>query len=712
MKKLYILIIFTIISCSNPKLKTEINLPEPLREPIVETLNNLENTTAISNSSPVSNIHFQSLPSPPSRKNTSATISDIEIPLFKTNKPVAVNIESLPLPAFINEIFGNLLDLSFEMDKNVSRKKDLVTLRINEPQTPKELYNLTIQVLGNYGVGAELKGNFIQFTRQRKQKPDTPSLLVEGLALPNVPPSHRPIIHFVTLKVVSAAQVKVWLEEAFKGHELSTRLDLQRNAIILVGRPQVVKQAVRTIEVLDQPLMRSQYSLRIEPAVLSAPVLAKQLITTLKSQGYAASNNANNGSIIVLPFQETDVIIVFAGDTEVLSFVQKWAEKLDYINTDITDSESEQPKLFSYKVKHIAANLLVKTLNELLKLTAANKTRNKQKKKKDKAINQQSKVVVDKNRNALLFIGPSREWGELLPVIKDMDVAPKQVLIEATIANVVLSENSKNGIEWALNSAGIGDLDGTGTNIASEFGSGGLLYSLSSAGKVRAKLNAFVSSGRATILSTPRLMVRSGSQATIDVGDEVPTLTSQATSSDLQVGGNSAILQQVQYRKTGTSLTIKPTVYAGRRVDLKISQQVSSAQPNNTSDIGSPTISSRSINTELSLQDGHSVLLGGLISNTSTDDESGIPFLKDLPLIGSLFRVNGTSSSRTELIIMIVPYIIDNDDEAVAIADTLQKRLKLLPNIFKYKKLPVKEEHDLMKPKTKSAIKLNNHSTH
>ncbi|MBE9563041.1 MAG: type II secretion system protein GspD, partial [Proteobacteria bacterium] len=302
--------------------------------------------------------------------------------------------------------------------------------------------------------------------------------------------------------------------------------------------------------------------------------------------------------------------------------------------------------------------------------------------------NQRSKIVVDENRNALLFIGSSEEWGELLPVIRDMDVAPKQVLIEATIANIVISEKEQTGIEWVLNNADLGGLDGAISSMAGAVGSSGLVYTLTNAGAVRSILNAFVSSGRATILSTPRLMVRSGSEASIEVGDEVPTLTSQATSADLQLNGNSAILQQVQYRKTGTSLTIKPTVYAGRRVDLQISQEVSAALPNESSNISSPIITNRSISTELSLQDGHSVLLGGLISTTSTNDESGIPFLKDLPLIGQLFRINGTSNTQTELVMMIVPYVIDNDEEAVAIADTLQSRLKLFPYISKQKKLP------------------------
>ncbi len=683
MKKLYILIIFILTGCSaTPKSVIEPSFPKPLREPIVDTLTDTVNILPIDAVEELkNNIHFQSLPSSPSRKTTSASITDTKTPKFTTTKPILVNIESLPLPAFINEIFGNLLNLSFEIDKKISRKKDLVTLRVNESQTPRELYNLAIQVLANYKVGVEIKDKFIQFIPQRKKVADTPSLIIEGLTLPQVPPSHRPIIHFVTLKIVTSSQIKVWLDEAFKGHELTTKIDFKRNAIILIGRPQIVNQAIRAIEVLDQPLMRSQHSLRIEPAVLSATALADQLVKVLDSQGYAASKNSKSGSVIVLPFDNTNAIIVFAGSKKVLSFVQQWAEKLDYINPNLTKNNygDEKPGLFSYQVKHIAARLLVKTINQLLE-PIVRKLKN--------GNNQRSKIVVDENRNTLHFIGFGEEWARLLPVIRDMDVPPKQVLIEATIADIVITEKDDHGIEWILNKANLGGLDGALSSMSGGVGGSGLVYTLSNAGQVRSVLNAFASNSRATILSTPRLMVRSGSQATIEVGNEIPTLSSQATSADLQLGGNSAILQQIQYRRTGTSLKIKPTVYAGRRVDLQISQEVSNAQENSTSQINSPEIFNRSISTELSLQDGHSVLLGGLISNTASKGHSGIPFLKDLPLIGQLFRVNKSSNTRTELVIMIVPYVIDNDDEAVKIADTLQRRLKLLPNIFKQEDNP------------------------
>jgi len=138
-------------------------------------------------------------------------------------------------------------------------------------------------------------------------------------------------------------------------------------------------------------------------------------------------------------------------------------------------------------------------------------------------------------------------------------------------------------------------------------------------------------------------------------------------------------LQQVQYRRTGILLSIKPIVYAGRRVDLQIDQQVSEARENTTSNISSPAIFNRRIKTELSLSDGQSILLGGLISNNRSEGWGGVPVLSDIPIIGQLFRVDRSTRDRTELIVMIVPYVIDDDAEAQAISETIRRRLELLP---------------------------------
>ncbi len=687
-----LLIIYGVVNCTPVQKPSPITLPEPLRSP-TETKDIL--TTALEEEPQTiqeeSQTRFQSTPKAPNITSRSVYLEDdsVTIPTFANTAPVRVNVEGLPLPAFINEVFGNLLGLSFEIAPELQNKKELVTLRISEAQPPAQLYNTAQQVLKNYSVGIQKQGDLSRFIPISQKQVDSPSLLATGVTLPEVPPSHRPIFQFVPLKMVNTADVITWLQTLFTGHDLKILADPARNAIIIMGVPQLVGQVTKAIEVLDQPLLRGQRSLRIEPAFLSAQELADQLTKVLQNQGYGIP-----GNITLLPLPATNTIIVFSSEASTLAHVQQWALQLDQVN--LQNQRTEESRLFFYAVKNTEAESLAEVLNKVLSQVmgdshlqppqplppATTPTSAATPAVKRVASQYGQRLAVDEYRNALLFFGTGEEWARLLPILRDMDKPSKQVLIEATIAEITLSDQDQRGIAWVINRANLGGLDGrlTSGSIAS-IGSGGLTYTLSSAGQVRAVLNAFASNNRVTILSTPRLMVRSGSEASIDVGTEVPTLTSQATSPDLQTSGTSAILQQVQYRSTGVSLSIKPIVYAGRRVDLEISQRVSEAQPNDSSSINSPAIFNRQITTKLTLNDGHSVLLGGLISQGQSEGSSGIPFLSNIPIIGQLFRVNRVSTDRTELVVMLVPYVIDDGEEAKEITDEIKQRLELLPAV-------------------------------
>jgi general secretion pathway protein D len=168
-------------------------------------------------------------------------------------------------------------------------------------------------------------------------------------------------------------------------------------------------------------------------------------------------------------------------------------------------------------------------------------------------------------------------------------------------------------------------------------------------------------------------MAMSGGDATIDVGTEVPIITRQSTSSELQQDGTSAILQEIQYRKTGVLLRVKPVVHSGNRIDLEISQEVSEHQPDPSSNISSPNIFTRKIETSLSLKDGGSVMLGGLISSTTSRGYSGVPVLSKIPILGRLFRVEKETEVRTEMIMLIIPYVIDSSHEAEAVTEAFKK---------------------------------------
>ena len=178
-------------------------------------------------------------------------------------------------------------------------------------------------------------------------------------------------------------------------------------------------------------------------------------------------------------------------------------------------------------------------------------------------------------------------------------------------------------------------------------------------------------------------MASSGKAASIQIGTQVPIITTQQTAPDGTIGGNSTLLQDVQYRNTGVVLTINPTINSNRRVELEIQQEVSEAQVNNISEVQSPLILTRSINTTLSLDDGQTALLGGLISENFSDSENGIPILKDIPIIGNAFKTTSRGRNRTELIVLMTPYIIESAETAQALRNAFQDKLTGITTIPK-----------------------------
>ena len=166
-------------------------------------------------------------------------------------------------------------------------------------------------------------------------------------------------------------------------------------------------------------------------------------------------------------------------------------------------------------------------------------------------------------------------------------------------------------------------------------------------------------------------MARNGETATIQIGDEVPVITSQQSGS-ITGGG---VLQTVQYRSTGVILKVRPIIHSGSRLDLEVSQEVSSAASTRTGVSISPTITTRKVDTKLTLRDGSTVLLAGLISGETGDTNAGIPYVKDIPVLGNLFKNTNTTNKRTELIILITPYVINDEYEAESITESFKNSL-------------------------------------
>ncbi|MBZ4195090.1 MAG: hypothetical protein LAE24_12430 [Candidatus Contendobacter sp.] len=614
----------------------------------------------------------------PNLPSTGAKPSSTPIAPLQTGdaRQVTVNIEGLAVPAFINEVYGNLLGVSFQMDATVQKKTDTVNLRLTTPQPAAKVRVLADQALKDYGVTIEPRGEVVRFTTGEVQRgPDSP-VFVFGPRVPAGLGDEARVVLFLPLDVVTGNQIMGWMRLSFSGQRLEFGDDPSRNALVITGPAGVVRQAAEAARLLDQPALRGRYSMSIEPAAWTASQLAKRLDQLMQTEGYAPG-----GPIVLLPLDEANLLLVFAIDPGLLAYVRRWVEKLDRPRPELElEKERHSDGFFYYLARNVSAEELARTVSPLLSgVTQVSAPPPRlagpaSAGAPPPAATISTSLVVDKGRNAVIFNGNGVQWQKLRPVMEAMDQPARLALIEVTVAEITLNNTQETGIDWVFKNVQIGDWTGTISN-ALDLGVKGFSTLLTQPDGSRILLNALATNSQVSILSNPKVMVRNGEEAMIDVGTEVPILTSQATTAGTGQAGDPAILQQIQYRKTGVLLKVKPNIYAGRRVDLEVQQEVSEAQRNSTSSISSPQILNRKISTSLTLKDGGSVLLGGLVSTNSSLGDRGIPLIKDIPVLGRLFRADSSSTNRTELIILITPYILGDEREAEAITEVFRQRL-------------------------------------
>lgn len=606
-------------------------------------------------------------------------------------EPIQVSFRDVPLIAFINEVFGELLGLSFAISPGLDKKEDLVTLRLSEPVSPSQLFATARLVLENYGIDVRDEDGVLNFIETPEISSRDIPLLISGKALPEVPATHRTIFHLVPLQVVDVGSLSSTLRDIFEGQDLRIKSDQNRNTLLLRGNLDLIALALDMIEVLDQPLMHGQHGLVIEPRFLKVMDMSAALYRVLESEGYKVSMNTLGGAAILVPLEGANKLVAFAADQAALDHIREWAGILD------TQRQDEiEDGVFTYEVRNTQAEHVTETLNQMLgsgPVSARPAGQSAAAEGRPGATGGAAgRIVVDERRNLLLFRGSGKEWAEILDVVAILDKASPSVLIEVLIAEITLSDRDGSGFEFLLRRDGLGDLSLLGNDLGIQGGtlgqlgvtganaiSGGASLVLDSAGSTRAALKFFYTDNRVVIRSSPKLVVKSGETANIQVGDEIPTITQNAVDPGIDTGGRgNDILQEITYRKTGITLEIEPIVQANGLVDLKISQELSEAQPNADGQISqTPTILNRQISTNLTLRDGGSLLMGGLIAENQSDGQRGIPGIAKVPVLGRLFRSETLNVNRTELIILVIPYVIADHAEGWELTKRVEEQLEL-----------------------------------
>src|SRR3989441_1724989 len=280
-------------------------------------------------------------------------------------------------------------------------------------------------------------------------------------------------------------------------------------------------------------------------------------------------------------------------------------------------------------------------------------------------------IVPDQATNSLVIRTAPPNFSVLQETIEQLDVRPPQVLLEVLIAEVTLDRASQFGINWQLltqrgvsgdSTRGIGIGVGPqsfGDTLLQGFqGLAVRVVSLASL-NVRAILQALASRTNVRVLSTPRVLALNNEEARILVGSEVPFVSSTFTG--LTAGLNTV----VQFRNVGTQLTVVPTVNNDGYVTFRVLQEVSALSATTIAAAqNAPVITTREAETSAIVKNGHTIVIGGLIGETTQEIESGVPILKDVPILGYLFKSRSTSRQRTELAIFLTPYVVYTDEQA------------------------------------------------
>ena len=519
-------------------------------------------------------------------------------------------------------------------------------------------------------------------------------------------------VQVVPLRHADAAQLAQLLQP-FADDRSRIQVDAARDILLLVGPPDRIATMTDLIDMFDVDWMRG-LSFGLYPLeAVGAGQLAEELDQILADP----ESGSLGGGVRLVPLDRLRALIVIATRAESLRRMEAWIERLDkpgkgegdqvYVyavqNGRAADLASVLGELFDIKSTSIGEDVLlapglepVALSSPSLALESAKDGENagngdgRQPRRRDAGRagggsfgtqfltggreDKATRIVADETNNALLIRATAEEYQKIEAALGELDQEPLQVLLEATIAEVTLKDELSYGVQWFF---GSDDVD----IRLSEFSSGavGQLFpgfsGLLSRGDVRAVLNALDSVSEVNVISSPQILVLDNQTAQLEVGDEVPIVTQQAEGIETS---DARIVNTVEQRQTGVILDVTPRVNANGQVVLDIRQEVSDVVRTTTSGIDSPTIAQRRINTSVAVSSEQTVVLGGLIQDDVEEIESGVPILKDIPVLGALFGATVQTTSRTELLVLITPKVIVNQRDAIEATDELRRRFQAL----------------------------------
>ncbi len=646
------------------------------------------------------------LPVPQNISPDSITPEQIRSFLSKTKEDnyIILNFDNADLKDVINTI-SSITNENFILSPGLDAR---ITIHSAKKIPVSEVLNVFESVLEANGMSLVKSGEFYKIISgtTAKQKPIEVRKGSEAEAIPYV---DRSVTQLVPVQYVPVTEISTVLTPMLS--QFGSIIPNPRNNLLIIN--DLSSNIIRLLKVLKEIDVNAFKNTRMfffKPRYSDVLSLSNELTEVLNAL------NLTREGIALVPIERINSLVVFSSSPTLLKTVEGWLRKLD-------EEVMTGQNIFIYPVQNVKAESIAEILKVLYEAEDGTKpkattqkrqttTRTTTKRRtirtpatqQPKSGSSRVEILTFEPTNSLVILAPPGIYREIVETIKKIDVYPREVLIEAIIAEVTLSDSDQYGIQWSVlhnisyaddeydargqYRSGQKDVPSLPGLIKSNFAdnlaglpTGGVSYVVFRPEKLIALITALASESKVNILSSPRLLVRDQEEATIEVGTDVPTATSTTTATTTET-----LTQNIEYRTVGIKLNIKPTISEEKTVVLDVEQEVSSLgadQQVGQEGTKFPSFNTTKAKTSIVVPDKQAIIIGGIMEETSGKSYDGVPLLSRLPILGPLFRYTIDSITKKELIIIITPHVVANRTEADALTKDFLEKLKELKDFLK-----------------------------
>jgi len=621
---------------------------------------------------------------------------------------IIFNFDNADLYEVIKTI-ADLLKINYIVDRGI---KGRVTIHTAGGLSKRDLFPVFFQILEANGLTAIEEGSLYKIVplKDASRMPINSRFGLEG---EKVPPSERIIIQIIPLKFISAQEMTK-LVTPFVSTGGTIISEPKSNTLLVVDKWFNILKILRLVQAFDVNVLERVYYRFYPLKYLDAEDTVKAMTDFM-----SAYQKVGNLVVKFIPITGLNILFVVSSTPLVFDKIEDIIRQIDVLDEEIA------PRVYVYFVKNGEAKDLAELLDKVFLKKSPSRDKDKprdktrkaggsatiagnplsaarvKEKKVEKAAEAKTKetprksspaakgepsgsgtlmgeinITPDEMRNALIIEAIPSDHRIIEDILRQIDVLPRQVLIEATIAEVTRTASTELGVDWAFGKGAAGA--GAGSFLAT-IGKTGLKYSIGVTDKWYAELNALAKKGLVNIISSPHVLASDNKEARIDVSREIPVASGQTT----VASGATVSETTIEYRDTGVILSVTPHINDRGLVTMDISQEVSDLDEDvNVAGKNYPSFFKRTVKTTLTVKHGQTIVIGGLIKDKEEEDISGVPCLIDIPVVRYLFGEETKKTQKIELIVLITPRVVVNLDDVDRVTEEFKQKVKNVVKLF------------------------------